>query len=145
MAIAVFPVCLSPMMSSRWPRPIGTYEYFISNQHVIIIFVKASGALSCDRVGSACGVLTYQGVDGLETSLHGFVDGLSGDDTRGLQLDSLSLVRQDGTFTINGVAEGVDDTAEHAGTDWDIDDGAGSLHNISFLNFSEWRSLGFRC
>jgi len=133
------------MMSSRWPRPIGTYEYFISNQHVIIIFVKASGALSCDRVGSACGVLTYQGVDGLETSLHGFVDGLSGDDTRGLQLDSLSLVRQDGTFTINGVAEGVDDTAEHAGTDWDIDDGAGSLHNISFLNFSELRSLGFRC
>jgi len=77
-----------------------------------------------------------QGVDGLETSLHGFVDGLSGDDTRGLQLDSLSLVRQDGTFTIDGVAEGVDDTAEHAGTDWDIDDGAGSLHNISFLNFS---------
>lgn len=113
---------------------------------VIIIFVKASGALFSDRVGSACcGVLTYQGVDGLETSLHGLVDGLSGDDTRGLQLDSLSLVRQDGTFTINGVAEGVDDTAEHAGTDWDIDDGAGSLHNISFLNFSKLRSLVFPC
>src|SRR5439155_313846 len=25
-ATAVFPVCLSPIMSSRWPRPIGTME-----------------------------------------------------------------------------------------------------------------------
>jgi len=124
------------MMSSRWPRPIGTYEYFISNQHVIIIFVKASGALSSDRVGSACGVLTYQGVDGLETSLHGFVDGLSGDDTGGLQLDSLSLVRQDGTFTIDGVAEGVDNTSEHALTDGDIHDRTSSLDNITFLDLS---------
>lgn len=61
---------------------------------------------------------------------------LSWDNTWGLQLDSLSLVRQDGAFAINGVAEGVDDTTEHAGTDWHVDDGAGSLHNISFLNFS---------
>ncbi len=124
------------MMSSRWPRPIGTYEYFISNQHVIIIFVKASGALSCDRVGSACGVLTYQGVDGLETSLHGFVDGLSGDDTRGLQLDSLSLVRQDGTFTINWGTESIYDTSEHTGTDWNVNNRASSLYNITLLDFS---------
>ncbi len=26
MAIAVLPVCRSPMISSRWPRPIGTIE-----------------------------------------------------------------------------------------------------------------------
>ena len=62
--------------------------------------------------------------------------GLSGDDTWGLQLDSLSLVRQDGTFTVDGVSEGVDDTAEHAGTDWDIDDGAGSLDDVTLLDLS---------
>jgi len=65
------------------------------------------------------------------------VHGLSGDNAGRLQLNSLSLIRLDGTFAIDGVAKGVDDTAEHGGTDWDIDDGTGSLHNISFLDFSK--------
>ena len=69
--------------------------------------MKASGALSSDRVGSACGVLTYQGVDGLETSLHGFVDGLSGDDTGGLELNSLSLGGFDGAESVDGVTNNV--------------------------------------
>jgi hypothetical protein len=82
------------------------------------------------------GELTYKRVDGLETGLHGLVHGLSGDNTGSLQLDSLSLVGEDGTLTIDRVTEGVDDTTEHAMTDGDIDDGTGSLDNISFLNFS---------
>jgi len=61
---------------------------------------------------------------------------LSGDNTWGLQLDSLSLVRQDWSLTIDWVTEGVNDTTKHARTNWHIDDGASSLNNISFLNFS---------
>jgi len=78
----------------------------------------------------------HKGVDGLETSLHGLVDGLSGDNARSLKLDSLSLVGEDGALTIDGVAESIDNTTEHTVTDGDIDDGTSSLHNITFLNFS---------
>ena len=61
---------------------------------------------------------------------------LSRDDTGGLELDSLSLIGEDGTLTVDGVAESVDNAAEHTVTDGDVDDGTGSLDNISFLNFS---------
>ena len=43
-----------------------------------------------------------QTINGLKTSLHGFVDGLSGDNTRSLDFDSLSSVSVDGTKTIDG-------------------------------------------
>ena len=77
-----------------------------------------------------------EGVDGLETSLHGLVDGLSGDNTGSLKLDSLSLVGEDGALAVNGVAESVDNTTEHTVADGNIDDGTSSLDNITFLNFS---------
>jgi hypothetical protein len=77
-----------------------------------------------------------EGVDGLETSLHGLVDGLSGDNTGSLKLDSLSLVGEDGALAVDGVAESVDYTTEHTVADGNIDDGTSSLDNITFLNFS---------
>ena len=64
--------------------------------------------------------------------MHGF----SGDNAWGLQLDSGTLVSADGTLAIDGVTEGVDDSTEHALTDGDINDGAGSLHDITFLDLS---------
>ena len=79
---------------------------------------------------------TYERVDGLETSLHGLVHGLARDNTGSLELNSLSLVGDDGTLTVDGLTESIDDTAEHAGTDGNVDDRTGSLDNISFLNFS---------
>lgn len=65
------------------------------------------------------------------------MDGLSGDDTRGLELDSLAEIALDGAVAIDGVAEGVDNTTEHALTDGDIDDRTCSLDNITFLDLSK--------
>ena len=78
----------------------------------------------------------HEGVDGLQTGLHGLVDGLSGDDSGGLELDSLSSVGLDGAETIDGDTEGVDDSAEHALSDGHIDDGPGSLDDITLLDLS---------
>jgi hypothetical protein len=64
------------------------------------------------------------------------VDGLSGDDTWGLELDSLAEFTLDGTVSIDGVAESVNDSAKHALTNGDIDDRTSSLDNITFLDLS---------
>lgn len=63
--------------------------------------------------------------------------GLSGDDAGGLELDTLAHVGLDGTVTVDGVAESVNDSAEHALTNGDIDDGTGSLDNITLLDLSK--------
>ena len=78
----------------------------------------------------------YESVDTLKTSLHGLVYGLSRDDTGSLKLNTLFLIRLDGTETINGVTKRIDDTAEHTFTNGDIDDRSSSLDNITFLDFS---------
>lgn len=71
--------------------------------------------------------------------MHGLVDGLSGDDAGGLELDTLALVGLDGAEAVDGVTEGVHDSAEHALTDGHIDDGAGSLDDITLLDLSKHR------
>jgi hypothetical protein len=65
------------------------------------------------------------------------VDRLSGNDTWGLELDSLAEVALNGSLTVDGVTESVDDTAEHALSDGDIDDRTSSLDNITFLDLSK--------
>ena len=62
--------------------------------------------------------------------------GLSGDDTGGLELDSLTLVRDDLSVAVNGVTEGVDDTTEEGSADGDVDNSTSPLDNISFLDLS---------
>ena len=79
---------------------------------------------------------TYKGVDGLEASLHGLVHGLSWDDAWGLQLNSGTFVGVDGTLSIDGVSERVNDSAEQAVADRDIDDRASSLDDIALLDLS---------
>jgi len=61
------------------------------------------------------------GIDGLETSLHGLVDGLTGKNAGSLELGTTLLLGVKGTLAVDGVAEGVNDTAEKLGTDGDID------------------------
>ena len=78
----------------------------------------------------------HEGVDGLETSLHWLVDGLSWDNTWGLKLNSLSLVGHDWTVTVDWLTEGIDDTTKHTWADWDVDNGTSSLDDITFLNLS---------
>jgi len=74
------------------------------------------------------------GVDGLETSLHGLVHRLAGNDTGGLHLDTGAALGGDGTLGVNGVAEGVHDTAEKLITDGHVDDGTGPLDDITLLD-----------
>lgn len=61
------------------------------------------------------------GVDTLQTSLDGLVDGATGQDTRGLELSTALDLGGNGTLAIDGVTESVDDTAEHLRTNGDID------------------------
>jgi len=46
------------------------------------------------------------------------------------------LVAVDGTHSVDRVTEGVDDSAEQALADGNINDGSGSLDDITFLDFS---------
>jgi hypothetical protein len=61
------------------------------------------------------------GVDGLETSLDRLLDGLTGQDTRGLELSTAALGGLEGTLSIDGVTESVNDTSEEGLADGDID------------------------
>lgn len=66
---------------------------------------------------------------------------LSGDDTWSLELNSLSHIGLDGSVTVNGVSESVNNSSEHTLTDGDIDDSSSSLDNITFLDLSEFRLI----
>ena len=79
---------------------------------------------------------TYERVHRLEAGLHRLVHGLPGDNARRLQLNSGTLGGVDGTGTVDRVTEGVDNTAEEAITDGDIDDRASPLDDIAFLDLS---------
>ena len=61
------------------------------------------------------------GVDGLETGLYGLLDGLAGQDTGGLELSTATLGGLEGTLSIDGVTESVNDTSEEGLADGDID------------------------
>ena len=78
----------------------------------------------------------HKSIDALEAGLHGLVDRLTRDNARSLELNTRALVALDGTEAIDGVAERVNNTAEHAIADRDIDNGTGSLDDIAFLDLS---------
>jgi hypothetical protein len=87
--------------------------------------VESDGSLSGLTVTNDQLTLTtsdgHHGVDGLETSLHGLADGLTGKNTRSLHLSTASLLGVERALAVNGVSEGVDDTAEKLGTDRNVD------------------------
>ncbi len=62
--------------------------------------------------------------------MHGF----SRDDTWSLQLNSGTKVGVEGTHSVDGVTEGVDDSAEQALADGNINDGTSPLDDISLLD-----------
>ena len=64
------------------------------------------------------------------------MDGLSRDDTWSFQLNSLTHVGVNGTMSIDGVTESIDNSAEKGITDGYIDNRSCSLDDISFLNLS---------
>ena len=80
--------------------------------------------------------ITYEGIDGLKAGLHRLVHGLPGDNAWSLQFDSGTLVGHNGASSIDGVTERINDSAEHALTDGNINDRSGSLDDIALLNLS---------
>jgi len=78
----------------------------------------------------------HERVDSLEASLHRLVHGFPRDNARRLQLNSGTLGGVDGTLTVDRVTERVDDAAEKFVTDGHIDDRAGPLDDIAFLDLS---------
>ena len=63
----------------------------------------------------------HHGVDGFEAGLHGLVDGAAGQDTGGFDLSTAALGGLDGALAVDGLAEGIDDAAEHGFADCDFD------------------------
>merc|ERR550532_3472714 len=114
MATAVLPVCLSPMISSRWPRPMGTRLWTAWCPLVV-----ANG---------------HQAVHSLDSSLHRLLDRLPGDDARGLESNSVPLLAADGALAVNGVTQGIDNTSKDLVTNGNIHNCSSSLDNVSLLD-----------
>ena len=74
------------------------------------------------------------GVDGLDTSHHRLVDGTTGQDTGGLEGGTTTLSRVDGTLSVDGVSERINDTSEQLRADWDVDNLAGTLDRVALLD-----------
>mmetsp|Transcript_14062 Transcript_14062/g.32734 ORF Transcript_14062/g.32734 Transcript_14062/m.32734 type:complete len:449 (-) Transcript_14062:207-1553(-) len=75
-----------------------------------------------------------QGIDGLESGKHRFGNGLTGDDTGGLDLGTRALYRFKRSSSVDGLSDTVHNTSEKFGTDGDIDDGSGTGHVVTFQN-----------
>ncbi len=99
--MAVLPVWRSPMISSRWPRPIGIIE---------------SIALRPVAIGSL-------------TDLRGMMPGA-------LTSTRARLSDVDRALAVDRVAERVDDAAEQALADRHVDDRAGALDRLAFLDLA---------
>jgi len=78
----------------------------------------------------------YKGVNSLETRLHWLVDGLSGNDTWGFDVDSSSLFGVDWAFAVDGVSEWIDNSSEELWADWDVDDSTSSSYDVTLLDLS---------
>src|SRR3982751_4231977 len=95
-AIAVLPVWRSPMISSRWPRPIGIIE---------------SMAFRPVCIGSGTG-WRAAAAGGLQAGLHRLGHRLTLDDAGRLELGGALLARLDVALAVERVAQRVDDPAE---------------------------------
>jgi hypothetical protein len=62
------------------------------------------------------------------------VDGSSGQDTGGLELSSGSAVRLDGSLSVDGVSESVNDSAQKTGSDGNVDNLSSSLDSVTLLD-----------
>ena len=76
----------------------------------------------------------HERVDGLQASLDGLADGLTGQNAGGLELSTALLGGLNGTLAIDGLAEGVDDTAQHGLADGNIDNLTGTLDGLTLTD-----------
>ena len=77
-----------------------------------------------------------EGVDGLKAGKHGLADGLTGDDTGGLDLTKTpGALLQAGT-AIDGYTKAVDDAAEKLGPDGNVDNSTGTLDGVALKDIA---------
>lgn len=76
----------------------------------------------------------HQGVDGLDTGLHGLAHGHTGDDAGGLDSHTETVLGVDGTLAVDGISQGIDDATQQLITDGHIHDGTGTLDDIALLD-----------
>jgi hypothetical protein len=62
------------------------------------------------------------------------VDGPTGENSGSLKLSLGTADRVDGSLAVNGVSEGVNDTAQKTGSDGHVDNLAGTLDGVAFLD-----------
>jgi len=72
-----------------------------------------------------------EGVDGLESGKHWLGDGLSWDDAWGLGLSTGALAGVEGGSFVDWLTDTVNDASEELLTDWDVDDGSGTLDGVT--------------
>src|SRR5229473_468193 len=77
-----------------------------------------------------------QGIDRLEAGRHRLVDRFARNDAGRLDVDAHVLVRLDRALTVDRIAERIDHAAEQALADRRIDDGAGALDGLAFLDLA---------
>ena len=75
-----------------------------------------------------------QGVDRLEAGRHRLVHGFARNDAGRLDVDAGALGGVDRAFAVDRIAERVDDAAEQLLADGNVDDGAGALDGLAFLD-----------
>jgi hypothetical protein len=100
--------------------------------------VKGDGSLTSLTITNDQLTLTtsdrHHGVDGLETGLDGLRDGLTRKNTGGLELGTASLRGLEGTLSIDGVTESIDDTAEQLHADRHVDNLSSTLDGLALLD-----------
>ena len=81
----------------------------------------------------------HQGVDGLEPGLHGLVYGLSRNNAGSFDLHSLPFGSFDRTQPVNGVAQSIEDSAQHLLSYGHVHDGSCPLYAVPLHYLSAWR------
>src|SRR6202171_4585011 len=77
-----------------------------------------------------------QRIDRLQPGRHRLVDRFARDDAGRPDVEAHPLVGLDRALAVNGITERIDDAAEQALADGGIDDGAGALDSLAFLDLA---------
>src|SRR6185295_17162104 len=75
-------------------------------------------------------------VERLEAGLHRLVDRLARDDSGRLHLHAAALIADDRPLAVDRIAEAIDHAAQKPLADGNVDDGAGALDDIAFLDLA---------